>query len=130
MKDRLREILNDLNISIEEFAFSIGVSPDLVRKYLRGDLEISKGFLRKFYKKYPEYSSDWLKSGTGEKYNKLLNQVAFEPDSDYRTKDDAMMIEKDNIIKEYKEIIQQQRNIIEHLSKLKNVKTDLDLDFQ
>lgn len=129
MKDRLRELLQYLNVSIEVFAIKVSVSPDLIRKYLRGYFEISETFLRKLVTAYPEVNIDWLRTGDGQMINKSEKLVAFEPETDY-SKKDAMMAEKDNIIKEYKEIIQQQRNIIEHLSKLKNVKTDLDLDFQ
>ncbi len=130
MKDRLRELLEYLNISIEVFAVRAGISPDLVRKYLRGFYEISESSIRKLARAYPQININWLRTGEGNMISKPDGQVAYEPGTDYSIKDDAMDTDKDFIIKVYKEIIKEQRKIIEDLSKLKNVKNPLDQELK
>lgn len=65
IKERLQEIISDLNITQNAFEDSIGAARATITRV--GD-SISSRLLDKITATYPQVNSDWIVSGRGEKY--------------------------------------------------------------
>lgn len=64
--DRLRQIIELENISINKFEDSIGCSRGVIAKALRNKSDISTKWVISIREKYPQYSMDWLLVGEGD----------------------------------------------------------------
>lgn len=65
LKERLQEIISELNITQNAFEDSIGAARGTITRV--GD-SISSRLLDKITATYPRVNSDWIISGRGEKY--------------------------------------------------------------
>lgn len=68
MKDRLFEIIENLNITPAEFADTIGISRSAVSSIKTGRTLPTLGIVAKIINAYPQISTDWLVLGTGSMY--------------------------------------------------------------
>lgn len=121
---RLQIIIDELLMSVPEFAISIKISPDTVYNILHGKTKISPYVKGNLFKAYPNINRDWFEKGVGEMYLKdsdkditALNEKKADYDSGCKS-----CREKDIIIEEYKKIISQQRELIDQLKDLQNLK--------
>lgn len=65
LKERVQEIISDLNISQSMFEDAIGSSRGTIAHL---ENTISSKLLTKITTKFPQVSSDWVLTGRGEKY--------------------------------------------------------------
>lgn len=65
LKERVQEIISDLNISQSMFEDAIGASRGTIAHL---ENTISSKLLTKITTKFPQVSSDWIITGRGEKY--------------------------------------------------------------
>lgn len=97
IKERVQEIISDLNISQSMFEDTIGASRGVVSHL---DTRISKNLLTKITAKYPQINVKWILTGNGEKY--LTNSVPTERTTNTpynsRTKELLAEVEKQRLI--------------------------------
>ena len=65
LKERVQEIISDLNISQSMFEDAIGASRGTIAHL---ENTISSKLITKITTKFPQVSSDWIITGRGEKY--------------------------------------------------------------
>ena len=68
MTDRIRLLLETLNLTASQFADEIDVQRSGVSHIMSGRNKASLEFIRKILARYPEISPDWLISGKGPMY--------------------------------------------------------------
>ena len=68
MTDRIRLLLETLNLTASQFADEINVQRSGVSHIMSGRNKASLEFIRKILERYPEISPDWLISGKGAMY--------------------------------------------------------------
>lgn len=66
MKDRLRQIIEYYNVSVNAFSVKIGVSEAAIRRFLTDKNGLSVDTLTKISNIYSEINLDWLITGRGE----------------------------------------------------------------
>lgn len=99
IKERVQEIICDLNISQSMFEDSIGASRGTIAHL---DERISSKLLTKITAKFPQVSSDWILTGRGEKYLDAIPATAEEnterKQSSNRTRELLNEIERQRLI--------------------------------
>lgn len=122
---RLQLIINELNMLVPEFAHSIGISRDSVYNYLDGTTKISARAKNKLFTTYPNLNKEWFEKGIGEMYtwkNKPENTGTLQEDpTKYHPEKCESCADRDKIIEELRNIIVEQRIIIEQLKMFKNI---------
>lgn len=114
---RLQKIIDELTMLIPEFAKSIDISKDTIYNILSGKTKISLNVKNSIYRTYPNLNRTWFETGEGEMFtwkhkpSEIINEKATE----YNKTECRLCNEKDAIIKEYKNIITQQRITIDGL---------------
>lgn len=66
MKDRLRQIIEYYNISVNAFSVKNGINESTIRKILTENTSIRSDNLAKIAENFPEINLDWLITGRGE----------------------------------------------------------------
>lgn len=99
LKERVQEIISDLNISQSMFEDAIGASRGTIAHL---DSTISSKLLTKITTKFPQVSSDWIITGRGEKYLDAIPATAEQTErkevSSSRTRELLNEIEKQRLI--------------------------------
>lgn len=115
MEDRIRKFIEFKRISPSELADAIGVQRSNVTHVLKARNKPSFQFIEKLLHAYPELSAKWLLLGTGNmidstvKVSRTLFDTVSEPVSPVVTKqaeeikDDAIQVEKQEIVPEIKD---------------------------
>ena len=65
MKDRLKQLLQHLDMSAAEFADSIGVQRSSISHILSGRNNPGLEYIQKILRSYPQVNPDWLVTGNG-----------------------------------------------------------------
>ncbi len=77
MNDRIKKILEHLQVSNADFAKTIGIQPSNVSQVLSGRQNPSSSFLKKLLDAYPKINANWLITGHGEMFTSInTNQVS------------------------------------------------------
>lgn len=99
LKERVQEIISDLNISQSMFEDAIGASRGTIAHL---ENTISSKLLTKITTKFPQVSSDWVLTGRGEKYLDAIPATAEQTErkevSSSRTRELLNEIEKQRLI--------------------------------
>lgn len=99
LKERVQEIISDLNISQSMFEDAIGSSRGTIAHL---DNTISSKLLTKITTKFPQVSSDWVLTGRGEKYLDAIPATAEQTErkevSSSRSRELLNEIEKQRLI--------------------------------
>lgn len=99
LKERVQEIISDLNISQSMFEDAIGSSRGTIAHL--GNT-ISSKLLTKITTKFPQVSSDWVLTGRGEKYLDAIPATAEQTErrevTSSRTRELLNEIEKQRLI--------------------------------
>lgn len=99
LKERVQEIISDLNISQSMFEDAIGSSRGTIAHL---ENTISSKLLTKITTKFPQISSDWVLTGRGEKYLDAIpateEQTERKEVSSSRTRELLNEIEKQRLI--------------------------------
>ena len=99
LKERVQEIISDLNISQSMFEDAIGSSRGTIAHL---ENTISSKLLTKITTKFPQVSSDWVLTGRGEKYLDSIPATAEQTErkevSSSRTRELLNEIEKQRLI--------------------------------
>lgn len=99
LKERVQEIISDLNISQSMFEDAIGSSRGTIAHL---ENTISSKLLTKITTKFPQVSSDWVLTGRGEKYLDAIPATAEQTErkevSSSRTRELLNEIEKQRLI--------------------------------
>ena len=99
LKERVQEIISDLNISQSMFEDAIGASRGTIAHL---ENTISSKLLTKITTKFPQVSSDWIITGRGEKYLDAIPATAEQTErrevSSSRTRELLNEIEKQRLI--------------------------------
>ena len=99
LKERVQEIISDLNISQSMFEDAIGASRGTIAHL---ENTISSKLLTKITTKFPQVSSDWIIMGRGEKYLDAIPATAEQTErkevSSSRTRELLNEIEKQRLI--------------------------------
>lgn len=66
MKDRIKLIQNQTNLSQQDFAKAIGVSPGSLSSVYSGRTEPSANFIKGIHAAFPDVNTNWLIFGEGE----------------------------------------------------------------
>lgn len=66
MKERLRQIIEYYNISVNAFSVKNGINESTIRKILTENTSIRSDNLAKIAENFPEINLDWLITGRGE----------------------------------------------------------------
>lgn len=66
MVDRLKQIMNYYNMSVNAFALKIGANQVTINQQINGDRKISLDTILKIINSFDLISTDWLLSGKGE----------------------------------------------------------------
>ena len=73
--DRLRQIIDDKDLSISKFERIIGAGQNAVSTCLRRNSSISHEVLIGVAKNFPEYSLDWLITGKNPDNEEIVNRM-------------------------------------------------------
>ena len=99
LKERVQEIISDLNISQSMFEDAIGSSRGTIAHL---ENTISSKLLTKITTKFPQVSSDWVLTGRGEKYLDAIPATAEQTErkevSSSRSRELLNEIEKQRLI--------------------------------
>lgn len=99
LKERVQEIISDLNISQSMFEDAIGSSRGTIAHL---ENTISSKLLTKITTKFPQISSDWVLTGRGEKYLDAIPATAEQTErkevSSSRSRELLNEIEKQRLI--------------------------------
>ena len=99
LKERVQEIISDLNISQSMFEDAIGASRGTIAHL---ENTISSKLLTKITTKFPQVSSDWVLTGRGEKYLDAIPATAEQTErkevSSSRSRELLNEIEKQRLI--------------------------------
>lgn len=99
LKERVQEIISDLNISQSMFEDAIGASRGTIAHL---ENTISSKLLTKITTKFPQVSSDWVLTGRGEKYLDAIPATAEQTErrevTSSRTRELLNEIEKQRLI--------------------------------
>lgn len=99
LKERVQEIISDLNISQSMFEDAIGASRGTIAHL---ENNISSKLLTKITTKFPQVSSDWVLTGRGEKYLNAIpatyEQSTNKEQTTSRTRELLNEIEKQRLI--------------------------------
>lgn len=99
LKERVQEIISDLNISQSMFEDAIGASRGTIAHL---ENTISSKLLTKITTKFPQVSSDWIITGRGEKYLDSIPATAEQTErkevTSSRTRELLNEIEKQRLI--------------------------------
>jgi DNA-binding XRE family transcriptional regulator len=99
LKERVKEIISDLNISQSMFEDAIGASRGTIAHL---ENTISSKLLTKITTKFPQVSSDWVLTGRGEKYLDAIPATAEQTErkevTSSRTRELLNEIEKQRLI--------------------------------
>ena len=99
LKERVQEIISDLNISQSMFEDAIGSSRGTIAHL---ENTISSKLLTKITTKFPQVSSDWVLTGRGEKYLDTIPVTAEQTErkevTSSRTRELLNEIEKQRLI--------------------------------
>ena len=99
LKERVQEIISDLNISQSMFEDAIGASRGTIAHL---ENTISSKLLTKITTKFPQVSSDWVLTGRGEKYLDTIPATAEQTErkevSSSRSRELLNEIEKQRLI--------------------------------
>jgi len=80
MKERIREILKNENLTSAQFADRIGVQRSSISHILSGRNKPGFDFIQKIITNFPEINAEWLITGNGRIYKqKAKSEDLFEP---------------------------------------------------
>lgn len=77
--DRLKELINLLDIPQKEFAQSVGKTAANLSSYVNNRRKISAAFARKIIEKYPRVNIQWLLLGVGQPFSEMKTLVDETP---------------------------------------------------
>lgn len=66
VNQRIKNLLDSLNINQGDFAQNIGVTPQGISKTIKGDSKPSFDMLESIMRVYPDLNANWLLTGAGE----------------------------------------------------------------
>lgn len=65
MKDRIKKIMDKVNLNTAEFAFSIGINVTTLNAALNRNQTINSTIIQAIMQKYPDFNAEWIMIGTG-----------------------------------------------------------------
>lgn len=71
LKDRISKVIDDLKLSKNQFAISIGTSSAMISKITKSDVNFGVDILEKIISEYPSLNPGWLLTGIGEPWLKM-----------------------------------------------------------
>lgn len=66
MKDRIRMVMDAMQMTQQEFAENIGIAPATISSVFTGRTRPSLGIVEAIKRKFPDVSTDWLMFGAGQ----------------------------------------------------------------
>ena len=113
--ERLQIVINELLMSVPEFAKSISVSSDTIYNILRGKTKITPFVKANLFNTYPELSREWFEKGNGEIFRWKNNDsplVIKDREVEYG-KVCKLCIEKERYIAALEDRVEAQKKVIE-----------------
>jgi len=120
--DRLKKIIDYLIETPNSFSKEIGLStPTTIYDVIAGKRAITQALLKRVVSNYPNLNPEWLLNGTGEMIITKGRPIEKVKDEKAKNEQECQACkDKDLIIEKYEKIIQQQTELIDQLTKLKN----------